>query len=624
MVQLNALELAILVEEIGKAILGGLVRNVYQPTSSAVVLKMSSGGGTLELWAVAGECVFYTDLEVVKPPHPTSFATFLRKVLNGLKVGGVSQLGSERVVKLVFGDGSREMVVELMPPGNIFILDNSKIVRIMRPDLARARGLRPGQQYMPPQPRYSYMMGHAEPSLLKRLRPDSPVVASLSRDLGLGGKFAEEVLARSSIDKNVLVRDLSSSQVDEILSVLVGLERELRRPSPRVYMVGSSPIPALIPLQHVSAEFMETSSFSEAVARSYLTRMKYEEMMVVSKPLRDRLQELERRLGEKENVIAGLRVSERRLGEALKLLEAWAGTLSTSHPVEGSGLTVTYDGRMMEVRAGEHVFRLRRDLSIRRQISQQYDELKKIRQTVERLEEQKTKIMREMDEIRRKLELAEPAIPMMQEGLRCRSAATSRVREFISSDGYKVVSGRDARTNIKLLRNMMGPKDLILHAEIPGSPVTVVTNGSEAPYTTMEEAAQFTACYSRAWKEGFTSASVYYVEPAQISLSAPSGTYLPRGSFMVYGKRRFIEVQLRLAVIGGRDSGILIVPQLTASRMGLKYVELRPGKTESSVAAREALHLISAPTGKEMVEELASKIPYGRCSVFVGDKLIRT
>jgi len=71
-----------------------------------------------------------------------------------------------------------------------------------------------------------------------------------------------------------------------------------------------------------------------------------------------------------------------------------------------------------------------------------------------------------------------------------------------------------------------------------GPPTNAVT---VALKSTIKEAADFVASYSRAWKETWGIVDVFYVKPSQVSKSPPSGEYLPKGSFIISGKKNFIK-----------------------------------------------------------------------------------
>ena len=69
------------------------------------------------------------------------------------------------------------------------------------------------------------------------------------------------------------------------------------------------------------------------------------------------------------------------------------------------------------------------------------------------------------------------------------------------------------------------------------------------PLTTIKETAEAAASYSSAWKSGMGSCDVFYVKPDQVSKTAPSGEYMPKGGFMISGKKEYMRgVRLMVAI----------------------------------------------------------------------------
>ena len=119
---------------------------------------------------------------------------------------------------------------------------------------------------------------------------------------------------------------------------------------------------------------------------------------------------------------------------------------------------------------------------------------------------------------------------------------------FISSQGFLCIGGKDATSNEIVVKKHMDKEDLVLHTDMAGSPFFVIKNGQEASEKTIEEAAQATAVYSKAWKLGHTSADVFYVKPEQVSKEAQSGEYMQKGSFMIRGKTTYLRPKLEYAI----------------------------------------------------------------------------
>jgi len=114
---------------------------------------------------------------------------------------------------------------------------------------------------------------------------------------------------------------------------------------------------------------------------------------------------------------------------------------------------------------------------------------------------------------------------------------------FVSSENYLVVSGRDAQQNEMIVKRYLTKHDVYVHADIHGAASCIVRNrvdGGAIPPTTLLEAGSFCVCHSQAWNSKFTTGS-WWVYSDQVSKTAPTGEYLQTGSFMIRGKKNFLQ-----------------------------------------------------------------------------------
>jgi len=113
---------------------------------------------------------------------------------------------------------------------------------------------------------------------------------------------------------------------------------------------------------------------------------------------------------------------------------------------------------------------------------------------------------------------------------------------FITSENYLVISGRDAQQNELVVKRYLKKEDVYMHADIHGAGSVVIKNptGKTLPKATLDEAAIFTVCRSKAWESKIIT-SAWWVYSHQVSKTAQSGEYLPTGSFMVRGKKNFLN-----------------------------------------------------------------------------------
>ena len=99
----------------------------------------------------------------------------------------------------------------------------------------------------------------------------------------------------------------------------------------------------------------------------------------------------------------------------------------------------------------------------------------------------------------------------------------------------------------------MDKGDVFLHTELHGASVCVLKNPKNEviPPISLEEAASFEVCHSPSWTNNVLS-QVYWVNADQVSKTPPTGMYIATGSFIIRGKRNFIQpraLQLGLTVM---------------------------------------------------------------------------
>ncbi|KAH6630384.1 fibronectin-binding protein A N-terminus-domain-containing protein [Chaetomium sp. MPI-SDFR-AT-0129] len=119
---------------------------------------------------------------------------------------------------------------------------------------------------------------------------------------------------------------------------------------------------------------------------------------------------------------------------------------------------------------------------------------------------------------------------------------------FISSDGYLVLGGRDAQQNEILYKRYLRKGDVYVHADMHGASTVIIKNNpktpdSPIPPSTLAQAGNLSVCCSNAW-DSKAAMGAYWVNADQVSKSAPSGEFLPVGSFMVRGKRNILPPAL--------------------------------------------------------------------------------
>jgi len=206
-----------------------------------------------------------------------------------------------------------------------------------------------------------------------------------------------------------------------------------------------------------------------------------------------------------------------------------------------------------------------------------------------------------------------------------------RYRWFLTSQKTLVIGGRDVHSNNAIIQKHVQENDAIFHADIIGSPFFILREENKDQSLSYSEVAGATASFSRAWRTQ-TPVSVYWVKPDQVKKSAPSGTYLPKGSFLIVGKKNMIKkIKLEIAVgaIKIQDRYTLMSGPLDAIRSNcVAFVVLKPGKIKASDLAKKIKQEIISMLENQMakiyqaksIDEFIKALPSGGAEIIRKEK----
>jgi predicted ribosome quality control (RQC) complex YloA/Tae2 family protein len=188
-----------------------------------------------------------------------------------------------------------------------------------------------------------------------------------------------------------------------------------------------------------------------------------------------------------------------------------------------------------------------------------------------------------------------------------------KFRWFLSSEGFLVIGGRDAKTNERLAKRQMESNDVFLHAALHGAPYIIIKVSGDSPgEPTLTEAAQFAVTFSRAWQDGLSSGDAYWVDPEQVSFTPPSGEYLPSGAVMIYGSKNYIRrvpLELAVGVIIEEEDAIPVSGPPSAISAHTEYtVRVAPGKGKKGQLVKEILNQLKKSVPEDKMH-LIGQIP---------------
>ncbi|MGM5485134.1 MAG: NFACT RNA binding domain-containing protein [Nanobdellota archaeon] len=241
------------------------------------------------------------------------------------------------------------------------------------------------------------------------------------------------------------------------------------------------------------------------------------------------------------------------------------------------------------------------DQTVEQNASDYFDKAKRMKK---KLEGARTALEKSKEKLEKKEE-EEPAEEEERTILR-KKQWYEKFRWFFTSEGFLCIGGRDATTNEIVVKKHTDKDDLIFHTDMAGSPFFVIkSEGKEIGEKSIEETAQVTASYSKAWAEGLATLDVFYAQPDQVSKEAESGEFMPKGSFMVRGKNTYLEPRVELSL--GFDGEKVIVGTVdSVKQFSDKVFVIQPGSKKTSDVAKLAKKKLGGD-----LDEIIRMIPPG-------------
>ncbi len=167
-----------------------------------------------------------------------------------------------------------------------------------------------------------------------------------------------------------------------------------------------------------------------------------------------------------------------------------------------------------------------------------------------------------------------------------------KFRWFKTSEGFLAIGGRDSTTNDLVIKKHTEPGDLVFHTEMPGSPFFILKarggddgkdkGAKEFPQASKDEVASATATFSKAWTRGLGAVEVYCIAPEQVRKELG----LPKGAFMIHGKREYFTATLDLCIGLNKEGEVLAGPKSAIKIHCPKYFILIAGERSASDTAK--------------------------------------
>jgi predicted ribosome quality control (RQC) complex YloA/Tae2 family protein len=603
--ELSGIELHYLVNKISPKVSSGYyVSDISSITKNSILLKLHHPAEPDIMLMVSTKGIWFTNKKY-RQVEENQFVKVLSREIERAKISSVSQPGSERIFFLNFvnrANEERKLIVEIFGKGNIILCDETmKILWLLNPIEVRHRTLRTGSEYVLPPKRGEDVLQISLESMKKNasLQPNNTeVVKWLGNCTSLPRKYLEEILLQSAINTKY-ANLLSDSDIEIIYEKTKEITNKIideKNHEPSVILdklglaVDTSPITMS---KEATVKKVETymDGIDQVLSNEILTigrNLKTEE---ADRKILELEHDLEEQNKAKMQVLSKSKSLRNLAHELMKLSSIGIQDMNDNKVnslLQSNDSKIVYENGLTYLDLFNE--RVELEASIPTFSSLLFSRAKE-------LERGAVNIDKASEDLKSRIERIQNQTQKIHEKIQFNMLESKhwyeRYRWFVTTDGHLVIGGRDASSNSAVIRKHMTENDIVFHAEIHGSPFFLVKDArNQENGDFVDETAQATVSFSRAWKDGLSSGDAYWVFPNQVKKGAPTGQYLPKGSFVIEGKRNFckgVELKLSIGLIQIENNRYTIVcgPSNAIRRRSLVFASLLPGGSDPMNLAKK-------------------------------------
>ena len=678
------IELRYLTSSLNERTAGYYVSNIYGVSRQSLLLKLHHPEkpdimlmfSTMGLWESAVR---------IGQIEQNRLLARLRRDLARLRIEAVEQPGTERMAYVRFGGFGRKRVLagEFFGDGNIVLCDEDmKILALLHSLEVRHRRLAVGLEYAPPPPNSADVLAVTGGQLAEALRGAGGAGGAgttlqadrwLGRTLGLPARYVGRMLQLAGIDAAGPCSGLSEADLDAVAASVRKVAGDVaagRHEPSVVFAAGAAagsgdaerggakevhPVP-LLAGESNGGICTPLGTFEEGLDRLFTEQILEAGRAGQSRGSDSRIGELQAQIMDQTAAVEAVKEKASRISALAGALQAAAASARSLSDPAAAGVLAGHGAERLSDRGAPVIAvagaRIAVDpsASLHSTASRLYNEAKRQSAAAPRIEALRRKAERRLAELQGRSEAERRSVTFTEV---CKKAWYERYRWFFTSGGLLAVGGRDSSSNSSIVRKHLEPGDAVFHAEVGGSPFFVLKGAlargpatpagpppphqrgrqqqrdaaaAAAAQSGLAEVAHATVCFSRAWREAMYGLSAYWVAPEQVKKSAPSGQFLPKGSFTIEGRRNFVRVPaLRLAVglappgAGRGGPALACGPPQAVREFCTAYAVVEPGGMAASDAAkrlRGELARLDEPAANSLqLDDYVRALPAGRSRV---------
>lgn len=535
---LDGLVIHCIVNELNKKLLGGKIDKVYQPENDEVVLHIRNNKENFKLvlsCSASNPRVYLANnYKKENPINAPMFCMLFRKYIQGGNIVNISQIGFERIIKISVESfdelkekTTKDIIIEIMGRHSNIILTHSfdnKIIdsaKRIPPSVSRVRQILPGQTYVLP-PKQDKLNPIDEVSL--NLFVDTltsfngPIFKAIySKFLGVSPVIAKEICFRANIDENTLIDEISSNDISKVYKEFHNLFKFINNNIYNPSMIIDESIDKVLDFscinlsQFSNLSIINDDSISKILENYYATKDIKDRIHQRSSDLRksisikldrlyNKLNKQEKELIESENAEI-YKIKGELITSYIYMIEKGMESVEVAnfYDPEYKNITISLNPNFTPSENAQKYFKKYNKMkTAKKEITSQIEITKEEINYLENiiLSIENCENLAELMDIRE--ELSKVGYLRAKNNSKKETKLTTKPHEFISSNGFKILVGKNNKQNDNLTLKIASNEDIWMHTKnIPGSHVIIKTEGKEVPDETIFEGAMLAAFFSK-------------------------------------------------------------------------------------------------------------------------------
>ena len=535
---LDGLVIHCIVNELNKKLLGGKIDKVYQPENDEVVLHIRNNKENFKLvlsCSASNPRVYLANnYKKENPINAPMFCMLFRKYIQGGNIVNISQIGFERIIKISVESfdelkekTTKDIIIEIMGRHSNIILTHSldnKIIdsaKRIPPSISRVRQILPGQTYVLP-PEQDKLNPIDEVSL--NLFVDTltsfngPIFKAIySKFLGVSPVIAKEICFRANIDENTLIDEISSNDISKVYKEFHNLFKFINDNIYNPSMIIDESIDKVLDFscinlsQFSNLSIINDDSISKILENYYATKDIKDRIHQRSSDLRksisikldrlyNKLNKQEKELIESENAEI-YKIKGELITSYIYMIEKGIKSVEVAnfYDPEYKNITISLNPNFTPSENAQKYFKKYNKMkTAKKEITSQIEITKEEINYLENiiLSIENCENLAELMDIRE--ELSKVGYLRAKNNIKKETKLTTKPHEFISSNGFKILVGKNNKQNDNLTLKIASNEDIWMHTKnIPGSHVIIKTEGKEVPDETIFEGAMLAAFFSK-------------------------------------------------------------------------------------------------------------------------------